>query len=319
MTLIFCACDVPTAMHRAVTHSAILRAFMRFLGALMLASCDGLELDSFENSPGRHRIVMPQRGHCQQWTCHTICSASIAVTRKQPLECRTRREGALPVGAMKNCGNKWARVSMLNRLAALIALLVVFVAFSHAQDPQAQSSVEGTVRDSRGGPVQGATAHLLAQGTAGDVMLRTDAKGACRYVALAAGEYTIRVEKSGYVDASFGPFALREGQSTTIELTLTAATEKPQGVTTEAPQFFDQPQFTVAGVTDATNHGGHGSDAVSRTTQSLAHDVTTLDGKPTVAAQPAAATEASLRETLQRNPGDFDANCRLGAMLASAG
>jgi tetratricopeptide (TPR) repeat protein len=222
------------------------------------------------------------------------------------------------VDTMGNCRKKWAQVRKRNVLAALIPLLAVFVAAGRAQDPQSQSTVQGTVRDSRGGPVAGATAHLLSLGTAGDVTLRTDAKGAYRYVALAAGEYTIRVEKAGYRDANFGPFALREGQSTTIELTLTAATEKVQGAAMTAPQFFDPPQFTVAGVTDATNHGGHGSDAVSRTTQSLAHDVKTLDSQH-AAAEPAGDTQASLREALQRDPGDFDTNRRLGTMLASAG
>src|SRR4030081_1370491 len=31
------------------------------------------------------------------------------------------------------------------------------------------------------------------------------------------------------------------------------------------PPFYDEPQFTVAGVADATNLGGHGSDTVVRT------------------------------------------------------
>jgi tetratricopeptide (TPR) repeat protein len=207
---------------------------------------------------------------------------------------------------------------MLMALATLMTMPAAFVAFGHAQTPQSHSSVRGTVHDSRGVPVEGATAHLCPQGARGDVTLRTDAKGAYRYESLAAGEYTIRVEKSGYSDASFGPFALREGQNTTIELILTLPAEKSRGTTTEAPQFFDQPQFTVAGVTDATNHGGHGSDAVSRTTQSLAHDVKSLDTEHADAAL-AAETEASWRAALQRDPADFDANCHLGTMLASRG
>ena len=38
-------------------------------------------------------------------------------------------------------------------------------------------------------------------------------------------------------------------------------------------QFFDQPQFAVAGVTDTTNLGGHGSDTVVRTRETLAKAV----------------------------------------------
>ena len=35
------------------------------------------------------------------------------------------------------------------------------------------------------------------------------------------------------------------------------------------PEFFDEPQFTVAGVTQATNSGGHGSDTVLRNSEAL--------------------------------------------------
>lgn len=46
------------------------------------------------------------------------------------------------------------------------------------------------------------------------------------------------------------------------------------------PEFFDEPQFTVAGVTDTTNLGGHGSNVVVRTKEALAKDVVTLGGAP---------------------------------------
>ena len=35
------------------------------------------------------------------------------------------------------------------------------------------------------------------------------------------------------------------------------------------PEFFDQPTFVVAGVTDGSNRGGHGSDAILRSSESL--------------------------------------------------
>ena len=42
------------------------------------------------------------------------------------------------------------------------------------------------------------------------------------------------------------------------------------------PEFFDEPQFTVAGITDSTNLGGHGSNTVVRTKEALAKDVVSL-------------------------------------------
>jgi len=50
------------------------------------------------------------------------------------------------------------------------------------------------------------------------------------------------------------------------------------------PQFFDPPQFTVSGVTDTTSLGGHGSDAVVRTRDTLAKETAALGKSSTDAA-----------------------------------
>lgn len=52
----------------------------------------------------------------------------------------------------------------------------------------------------------------------------------------------------------------------------------PPDSLSKQPEFFDEPQFTVAGVTDATNLGGHGSSTVARTKETLAKDVVSLAG-----------------------------------------
>jgi len=200
---------------------------------------------------------------------------------------------------------------------ALLVVLLASVALGHAQALPTSSTLDGTVRDAHGKAVGGATVHLLKRGASEDRKLQTDAKGEYRYEQLESGEYTIRAEKPGLPDATFGPFTLREGQSTRIELQLGAPDQKQAGASTDAPQFFDQPQFTVAGVTDAMNHGGHGSDAVSRTTQSLTREVSALNS--TGSSVLPAEAEASLRATLQSNPADFDANLRLGSLLTSSG
>jgi len=199
---------------------------------------------------------------------------------------------------------------------ALLVLLLAFVALGGAQALPTSSILDGTVRDAHGTAVEGATVHLLKRGASEDRKLRTDAKGEYRYAQLASGDYTIRAEKPGFPDAAFGPFTLREGQNTRIELQLGAPDQEQAGASTDAPQFFDPPQFTVAGVTDAMNHGGHGSDAVSRTTQSLTREVSKLNstGSPMPPEH-----EASLRANLQSNPADFEANLRLGSLLTSTG
>ena len=53
------------------------------------------------------------------------------------------------------------------------------------------------------------------------------------------------------------------------------------GVLSWPPQFSDEPQFTVAGVTDNTYRGGHGADTVLRSTEALAKATASLrDASP---------------------------------------
>ena len=54
------------------------------------------------------------------------------------------------------------------------------------------------------------------------------------------------------------------------------------------PEFFDDPQFIVAGVADNTYRGGHGSDAVLRSTDDLAKATASLGGETS----PVAAEDA---------------------------
>ncbi len=74
------------------------------------------------------------------------------------------------------------------------------------------------------------------------------------------------------------------------------------------PEFFDEPQFTVAGVTDTTNLGGHGSNVVVRTKETLAKDVVSLGTAPvnnesaTKASPPSAVQTAAQIEEKQGNP-----------------
>jgi tetratricopeptide (TPR) repeat protein len=87
------------------------------------------------------------------------------------------------------------------------------------------------------------------------------------------------------------------------------------------PQFYDEPQFTVAGVADTTNLGGHGSDAVIRTKEALAKETVSLS-KPTsgdLSATSSAAAEKTLRDAVGHDPASFEANHQLGKLLADNG
>ncbi len=219
-----------------------------------------------------------------------------------------------------------------------VCVLAVLTALApdraQSQEP-AGGSLQGYVRDSSSRPVVNATVVLqLATGTETPAtpaqITHTDSEGAYRFAALRAGAYTLRAEMSGYDEAIVGPVNLAQQQTLKIDLALvpmkasepqsapaeTAAAGKPSP---QAPEFFDEPQFTVAGVTQATNSGGHGSDIVLRTTEALARATVSLSKESAGSSRAAtsAATESSLRDAAAREPENFEANRRLGEFLAA--
>ncbi len=97
------------------------------------------------------------------------------------------------------------------------------------------------------------------------------------------------------------------------------ATAKPG---TGEPEFFDEPRFTVAGVTDTTNLGGHGSNTIVRTKEALAKETVALSKEAagnSKAASSVAVMEKSLRDAVEHDPENFDLNHRLGKLLLESG
>jgi Tfp pilus assembly protein PilF len=66
----------------------------------------------------------------------------------------------------------------------------------------------------------------------------------------------------------------------------------------QAPEFYDDPKFTVSDVADPTSLGGHGSNATAATRQSLAEDVQAIKGQSTSAP----TNKRDLENALQRDP-----------------
>ncbi len=208
---------------------------------------------------------------------------------------------------------------------AIGALSIATFARGQAQSPDLSdnTAVQGHVRNSSGVAVPNAAVFLqLVTGTQAEAAIstHTDSEGKYHFVALRKGTYTLRAEMSGYGPASFGPVVFAPKETKTIDLTLgpagTSAKSSPP-----APEFFDEPQFTVAGVTQATNSGGHGSDTVLRTTEALAKATVSLGKEPhgSSTAVQSAATEGPLRDAVAREPASFEANQKLGRLLAENG
>jgi tetratricopeptide (TPR) repeat protein/protocatechuate 3,4-dioxygenase beta subunit len=255
------------------------------------------------------------------------------------------------------------RITIYIAACALAATAVVPVG-AYAQESSKRSTtargiLQGYVRDSSGKPVWKATVFLqIAAETSYSARptsaiepaaTHTDSEGAYRFWSLEEGSYNLRAQMNGYHNATIVTVSVTPNVTTKIDLVLvpllasdppvTKVEEMPQSTETtspkkprtEAPEFFDEPQFTVAGVTQAANSGGHGSDTAVRTTEALAKATVSLskeapgsataDNDSTAGSNPTRTTgdERSLRDILAREPDNFDANRQLGQLLANRG
>ena len=225
---------------------------------------------------------------------------------------------------------------------ALIACLAVFLiqeqpVQAQSQDQAGSAILQGSVLDSSGHPIAAATVYLQKDG-AQTLTARTDSEGSYRFSALGDGVYELRAEMAGYIVANFGPCALGPIEMKKVDLTLQPSkASTPQNSSpgtssgtseAEKPQYFDEPKFTVAGVTEAMNPGGHGSNTILRTTEALTKETASL-GIPVAHAESGSSRmsasslstpdEESLRLQAEHEPENFDLNYRLGKMLVDEG
>jgi tetratricopeptide (TPR) repeat protein len=211
------------------------------------------------------------------------------------------------------------------RAAISVLAVIALVAMSaqgQFQTSAGSAALHGTVRDSSNHPVAAATVCLQAKDPSQTLTATTDLEGSYRFPALREGTYTLRAEMAGYNETSSGPLVLKPKDVKTIDLKLErSAPSGPQGSSAAVPEFYDEPQFTVAGVSDTTNLGGHGSDVVVRTTETLAKDTASLSGESPASrsASSGTAAEKSLRDEVEHNTGSFDANYHLGKLLVDGG
>jgi tetratricopeptide (TPR) repeat protein len=198
---------------------------------------------------------------------------------------------------------------------ATVALMSCSNAAALKQDPLPQLSdvatVQGTIRDTDGMPVALATVCLEEKGNSKKVETKTNAAGAFVLSAGHAGTYTVRAQKAGWSDAVKESLVLSIGDRKHVDLVLpgmnpdSSRSQPPAKPSPGAMEFKDEPNFTVAGVTDWSNLGLHGSAASSRTSESLAKETLGLkSGEPERAS--ASVSEKRYEVALAyRDKGDF--------------
>lgn len=213
-------------------------------------------------------------------------------------------------------------------IACVFAAALLAPGHAQSTDPPGNALLHGYVRDTTGRPVANADL-FLARATspkpcvAWDQNTHADVEGHYRFAALHAGTYCLRAQMIGFDEATVARLDLAPNETTKIDLVLAPAsasfvtTPSAAKPAPPSPAFFDEPQFTVAGVTQGTNSGGHGSDTVLRTTEALAQATVRLSNPPDPSSQsPTTATETSLRQALAAHPDDPALHHQLGDVEA---
>ena len=233
-----------------------------------------------------------------------------------------------------------AEVISLRILATLCAALMAFstpaaLAGSAPAGNAGGVLLRGAVFDAQGRPVAGAVVRLRREGVAEAQETRSDTAGASSFPSLQPGRYRVGAQFAGLhsLEAEVVVAAPPVTRIRLVNLALSVAAAGPSafkaktGPASQPMQFADEPDFTIAGVTDWTAVGGHGSDSILRTSEDLARETAALEAKDSRPGAPAAAggaqepqeSEASLRAALAGSPGSFAANHRLGAFYLRAG
>ncbi|MGB7549271.1 MAG: tetratricopeptide repeat protein, partial [Terracidiphilus sp.] len=206
-----------------------------------------------------------------------------------------------------------------------------------AQDASSRHSdgvtIRGTVHNSAGKLVGDASVRLERKGVPGAVEAKTNALGAFAFSALTPGIYIVSAEKSGLhsgaaaVDAS----SVEDGRQIDLVLEGAGVTQPESKSSSPSPsqamEFADKPNFTVAAVTDWTAAGGHGSDSILRTSEALTRETLTLKAEHAERGAPVSSgevggikeSESKLRAAVANAPRSFEANHRLGAFYLRAG
>jgi Flp pilus assembly protein TadD len=202
---------------------------------------------------------------------------------------------------------------------SIAAALVMIVWLSTAFTQQPPPTVRGTVQDAAGSPVSGAYVRLEGEGAA-PAETRTNADGSFTFAATMPGPYRVSAEKGSQRSETLTVNAgQRDGERLALTIKDAAAPSSQPG----AMEFADTPNFTIAAVTDWTAAGGHGSDAVLRTSESLNRETLNLtpgrrEGHPAERTVEWRQRENSLRAAVTRAPDSFEVNHALGKFYLQA-
>ncbi len=203
----------------------------------------------------------------------------------------------------------------------VLAILVVafsLVAWCQSESAAILVTLQGRVKDAQGHALAGVRVEVQARDGAEPMPTLTDFSGNYRIVLLLQGAYVVKAGLTGYESVTLGPFTATKGEIKSVDITLRAqAKESQQPNSLSPPEFFDQPQFTIAGVTDTTTLGGHASP-MAPPPGSLAKDIASLRETGSRSSSNAAVEQAACVRA-DKSPNGFEENHLAGKLLLGDG
>ena len=180
---------------------------------------------------------------------------------------------------------EWSRQSI--QVVPALLLIAVLSLFAFSQD-QTSGELRGKVCDVSGKPVASATVEVKAEARSEPRTTHTRTDGTFTFRALQSGTYSLQVVAAGFVSARVPAVAV-PAESKSFQVILKPESSSGSALSSRTPQFFDEPQFTVSGVTDSSELGGHGSAPLMRNREAMEKDVHSLTKTPA----PSAPTPSS--------------------------
>jgi len=229
--------------------------------------------------------------------------------------------------------------------AVLAAALCLGTSIYAATGPQSSTKaaesagIRGDVVGADGQPVEGATVYVRTQGSSDAIEVKSDVAGVFHLSDLVPGIYVLSAQSRDLRSSDKVVAATRNSETKVVLVLIPQDGGKSASAAAnqfaEAMEFADNPSFSVAGVTDWTAAGGHGSDVNLRTTEALVRDTIRLDAdapgsngthRDTTVKGPgsdafiaeSSKRESDLRAALAASPNSFQANRALGEFYMAA-
>ena len=158
-----------------------------------------------------------------------------------------------------------------------LALLTSCAGYIDAQNTEAHKSpsISGLICDASGQALAGAEVILENAELRKVATSKSDAAGHFQFGGVDEGSYTLRVNHDGFREAREGPFVVRGGEAKTVVVHLAASVASAKEASAAIP-FSDEPQFTVAGVTDTSALGVHASSRAAPNSTAMAKETAAL-------------------------------------------